>query len=178
MELKKGLVQVYTGNGKGKTTAALGQAFRSAGRGLNVYMVQFLKSNDTGELHSAKRLYPQFQIFRFEKPRGFFWTLTDKEKLELKKDVQKAFQFCKKAVSGSECDILIMDEIMGALHGELLNIEEVLELIRNKPDNLEIIMTGRNVPQKIMESADLVTEMVEVKHYFKQGIPAREGIEY
>jgi cob(I)alamin adenosyltransferase len=178
MELKKGLIQVYTGIGKGKTTAALGQSLRSAGSGLKVYMVQFLKTDDTGELNSVKRLYPEFQIFRFEKPRGFFWTLNDTEKAVLKKEIEEAFKFCKKTVSENSCDILILDEVMGALQNKLLSVNEILALIKNKPEKIEIIMTGRNVPEEIVDAADLITEMREVKHYYKQGIPARKGIEY
>lgn len=178
LELKHGLVQVYTGNGKGKTTAALGQAMRSTGRGLTVYMVQFLKSSDTGELHMVKKLYPEFQVFRFEKPRGFFWTLDQEEKQELKGEINNAFEFCRKVMSNSECDVLILDEIMGVLQNGLLTVSEVLELINQKPQNMELILTGRDAPLEIVNAADLVTEMREIKHYFSKGVPQRKGIEY
>jgi cob(I)alamin adenosyltransferase len=177
-ELKKGCVQVYTGNGKGKTTAAVGLAVRAAGDGFKVYMVQFLKSSQTGELESAKKLEPNFQIFRFEKRRGFFWTLNDEEKEELKKEVQQAYEFCFKALKEKQCNILIMDEIMGAISNNLVTKEQIVELLEARPENIEVILTGRNVPQEIADRADLITEMKEVKHYFSQGIPAREGIEY
>ena len=177
MKLEKGLVQVYTGNGKGKTTAALGQGLRSCGRGLKVYMVQFLKGGDTGELHSVEKLQPLFKIFRFERERGFFWTLTEKEKTELKEDIDRGFDFIKNVVKNNECDVLIIDELLGVLGNKLLHTDEVVELIKTKPDTMEIIITGRNAPQEIIEAADLVTEMKEVKHYFRNGIPAREGIE-
>lgn len=178
MELKKGLVQIYTGSGKGKTTAALGQAFRAAGSGLKVYMVQFLKSDNTGELKSVEKLYPEFQIFRFEKPRGFFWTLNDSQKAELKEEIIKAFDFCKNALNSRDCDMLIMDEIMGVLHNNLLTISEVISFIKAKPEEVEVIMTGRNAPEELIEAADLVTEMKEIKHYYKAGVPARKGIEF
>lgn len=178
MGLDRGLVQIYTGDGKGKTTAALGQAMRAAGNGLKVYMVQFLKTSDTGELHSSERLHPYFRIFRFERPRGFFWTLNDNEKAELKEDVTKAFEFCKKVLSDHECDVLILDELMAVITNGILSIDEVLNLIKSKPEDLEIIMTGRNAPQEIKDAADLVTEMKEVKHYFHKGIPQRKGIEF
>lgn len=178
MGLTKGLVQVYTGDGKGKTTAALGQAMRAAGSGLKVYMVQFLKSSDTGELHSAERLYPDFQIFRFERQRGFFWTLNDNEKAELKEEIDKAFRFCKKVSSTMECDVLILDEIMAVMANGLLQVRDVLDFIKSKPAGLEIIMTGRNAPEEIRDAADLVTEMKEIKHYFKNGMSQRKGIEY
>jgi cob(I)alamin adenosyltransferase len=177
-KLKKGLVQVYTGDGKGKTTAALGQAFRAVGNGYVVYMVQFLKGGDSGELISAKRLEPDFRVFRFEKDRGFFWTLSDDEKEELKKEIRAAFEFAKKVCREEECNILILDEIMGVLHNRLLPMEEVCRLLKEKPDRMEIILTGRDVPDEIKEIADLVTEMKMVKHPFEQGIGAREGIEW
>ncbi|NPV27505.1 MAG: cob(I)yrinic acid a,c-diamide adenosyltransferase [Firmicutes bacterium] len=176
-KLKKGLVQVYTGDGKGKTTAALGQAFRAIGRGLKVCMIQFLKGASSGELYTVKRIEPDFQIFRFEKNRGFFWTLTDEEKRELKQEIETGFAFAKELLAKGECDILILDEIMGVLQNKLLTVEEVCDLIRNKPEHVELILTGRNVPPEIAELADLITEMKEVKHYYTQGIPARVGIE-
>lgn len=178
MRLQKGYIQVYTGDGKGKTTAAVGLATRAAGDGFKVYMVQFLKGGHTGELESAKKLQPEFQIFRFEKPRGFFWTLDDEEKKELKKEINKAYEFCMESLKNNECDILIMDEVMGVLANKLLTEEQLLQLLDSKPENIEIILTGRNVPESIIKKADLVTEMKEIKHYFREGVPAREGIEY
>lgn len=177
-KLKKGYVQVYTGNGKGKTTAAVGLAVRAAGNGYKVFMVQFLKSSLTGELESAKKLEPNFKIFRFEKKRGFFWTLNDEEKQELKKEIHEAYNFCAQALKENQCDILIMDEIMGALSNNMVSKKQLLDLIDIKPDNVELILTGRNVPEDIVEKVDLVTEMKDIKHYFSQGVPAREGIEY
>lgn len=177
MKLNKGLIQVYTGDGKGKTTAALGQGLRSCGRGLKVCMVQFLKGGDTGELHSVEKLHPLFEIFRFEKDRGFFWTLSEQEKHELKEDIEKGFEFIKRVAANNECDVLIIDELLGVLSNKLLEVNEVLELLKKKPDTMEIIMTGRNVPKEIIDAADLVTEMKEIKHYFRSGVPSREGIE-
>jgi cob(I)alamin adenosyltransferase len=177
-QLKKGYVQVYTGNGKGKTTAAVGLGVRAAGEGLRVYMVQFLKSMHTGELESIKKLDPNFKIFRFEKKRGFFWTLNDEEKRELKEEIQTAFNFCLEALKEEKCDLLIMDEIMGSLSNGLVSKEQVLELIKYKPENVELVLTGRNVPDEIAEKADLVTEMREIKHYYSKGISPRKGIEF
>lgn len=177
-KLAKGYVQVYTGDGKGKTTAALGQGFRAVGNGLKVYMVQFLKTFKTGELQSVKRLDPDFKIFRFEKKRGFFWTLNDLEKAELKIEIAKAYKFCYDSLEKCQCDVLIMDEVMGALSNKLLDVEQVIKLIHIKPDNVELILTGRNVPEQIVKEVDLITEMKAIKHYFTSGVPAREGIEY
>lgn len=175
--LKMGLIQVYTGDGKGKTTAALGQALRAVGAGYRVYMVQFLKGGKTGELEAARRLEPDFKIFRFEKERGFFWTLDQRQKEELKAEVKKAFEFVTGVVRQQSCDILILDEIMGILHNGLLTEQDICELLEQKPDKMEIILTGRNVPDRIKEMAHLVTEMKMIKHPFEQGIGPREGIE-
>lgn len=176
--LEEGFVQIYTGNGKGKTTAAVGQGIRSCGDGLKVYMVQFLKGGDTGELHSLKKLEPDFKVFRFERPRGFFWTLSDEEKKELKVDIDKAFDFCKNVFENRECDLLIMDEIMGVITNKLLTVDEIVKFIKSKPKSMELIMTGRDVPDEIIAEADLVTEMREIKHYFSKGVHARRGIEF
>lgn len=176
--LEKGYVQVYTGNGKGKTTAAIGQAVRSVGNGLRVYMLQFLKTEPTGELEIAKLIGDRFQIFRFESVRGFFWTLSDEEKEILKSEVDKEYKFAMDVVENNRCDVFILDEIMGVLSNKLLTEEQVLELIHKKPSNMELILTGRNVPESIKEKADLVTEMKEIKHYMEKGVFSREGIEY
>jgi cob(I)alamin adenosyltransferase len=176
--LNKGYIQIYTGNGKGKTTAAVGLATRAAGNKFRVCMVQFLKSGVTGELESAKLMAPYFTIHRFERPRGFFWTLNDQEKIELKEDIQVAYKFCIKQLEEGNCDILIMDEIMGTLSNGLITEEQLIELIDKKPDDVELIMTGRNVPESIMQRANLVTEMKDLKHYFNEGVPARKGIEF
>lgn len=176
--LTKGYIQIYTGNGKGKTTAAVVLATRAAGNKYRVCMVQFLKSGITGELESAKLMAPYFTIHRFERPRDFFWNLNDKEKLELKEDIQKAYDFCIQQLKEKNCDILIMDEIMGTLSNELITEQQLIDLIDLKPDDVELIMTGRNVPDAIMERADLVTEMRDIKHYFEKGVPARRGIEF
>lgn len=178
MKLNEGFVQIYTGNGKGKTTAAIGQGIRAYGNGLKVIMVQFLKSGKTGELNTVDELSDNFEIFRFEKRRGFVWTLSEEEKLEVKKEVKVAYDFILDVIENYKCDMLIIDEIMGVLKNKFLSVEDVLELIRKKPKNMEIIMTGRNVPEEIIEKANLVTEMKEIKHYYKEGVPARKGVEF
>jgi cob(I)alamin adenosyltransferase len=177
-KLEKGYVQIYTGNGKGKTTAALGLGLRAAGNKYRVYMVQFLKTGKTGELNGIEALKPYFQIFRFEKPRGFFWTLNEEEKKELKVEVQEAYNFICKTLNEESCDILILDEVLGALKNGLVDESQLLDLIHMKPENMELIMTGRNAPEALIEKADLVTEMKDIKHYMDKGITARKGIEY
>lgn len=176
--MERGLIQVYTGDGKGKTTAAIGQGVRAWGRGLRVYMIQFLKSSDTGELNAIKRLEPEFMVFRFEKERGFIWTLDEREIEELKDEIKGAFEFAKKVASEKLCDVLILDEIMAAIGNGLLDEESVADLLESKPSGMEIIMTGRNVPDRIKDLADYVSEVVKVKHPFEKGIGARKGIEF
>lgn len=178
MKLDEGFVQIYTGNGKGKTTAAIGQGIRAYGNGLKVIMVQFLKSGKTGELNTIDELGENFEIFRFEKRRGFVWTLSEEEKLEVKKEVGVAYNFILDIIENCKCDMLIIDEIMGVLKNEFLSVEDVLNLIEKKPKNMELIMTGRNVPEEIVNKANLVTEMREIKHYYKEGVPARKGVEF
>ena len=177
-KLEKGYVQVYTGNGKGKTTAAVGQAIRAVGNGLKVYMLQFLKTEPTGELEIAKLIGDKFQVFRFESKKGFYWTLNEEEKKILKSEIDKAYNFAMKVINNSSCDVFILDEIMGVLSNKLLTEEQVIELIDKKPINMELILTGRNVPDSIKNKADLVTEMKEIKHYMQKGVYVREGIEY
>ena len=175
--LNKGYIQIYTGNGKGKTTAAMGLAFRAAGDGMEVKVVQFLKSWKTGELESAKR-FDNLEILRFEKVKGFTWELNEEELAQLKSEVRVGFDFVKGLVENRGCDILILDEVMGTLSNGLITEEQLIELIDKKPDDVELIMTGRNVPESIMQRANLVTEMKDLKHYFNEGVPARRGIEF
>lgn len=176
--MEKGLIQVYTGDGKGKTTAAIGQGIRALGSGNKVYMIQFLKSSDTGELKTLKLLEPHFKLFRFERKRGFVWTLNSEEMEELKKDIERAFSFALEALEKKLCDILILDEIMGVLSNSLLTVNQVTELLDGKPENIEVILTGRNVPEDILKRAHYVSEINCVKHPFQKGIEARPGIEF
>lgn len=176
--LQKGYVAVYTGDGKGKTTAAVGQAVRSAGNGLKVYMVQFLKTDNTGELKIANIIGENFKIFRFQKQKGFFWTLNKEEKEIVRKEVNKALEFVKDVIDNNGCDVLILDEIMGVIKNNIIKPDIVIELIDKKPETMELILTGRDAPESIIDKADLVTEMKNIKHYIDKGIYAREGIEY
>ncbi|WP_243190568.1 cob(I)yrinic acid a,c-diamide adenosyltransferase [Clostridium gallinarum] len=178
MKLEKGLVQIYTGEGKGKTTAAIGQGIRAYGNGLKVYMLQFLKGGKTGELKTIDELGDNFKIFRFEKPKDFTWNLTDEEKEELRLEIREGYNFILDVIKENKCDVLIIDEVMAVLSNKFLSVEEVTYIIDNKPETMELILTGRNVPKEILEKSNLVTEMKCIKHYFSEGVPAREGIEY
>lgn len=175
--MEKGLVQVYTGDGKGKTTAAIGLGIRAAGRGLKVYMVQFLKGADTGELYILKNI-ANFKVFRFQTSDKFFWNMNDEEKGVLAAEMKEAYDFAVSTLKDKKCDLLILDEIMGVIHNKIYTVEDILKLMEVKPDEIELVMTGRNVPQQIIDKADLVTEMRLIKHPFEKGIPARYGIEY
>ncbi len=172
--MKQGLIQVYTGNGKGKTTAALGLALRACGHGYKVAMVQFMKKNESyGEVQASKYL-SGFSLFQFGR-NVFVKRDPDKIDIELAKE---GLLFAKELMQKKEYDILILDEINVALDFGLLTEEEVLELLDEKPPNMELILTGRYAKDSIVERADLVTEMKQIKHPYEKGIMAREGIEF
>lgn len=174
MVLEQGCVQVYTGNGKGKTTAALGLALRAVGRGLTVCMFQFIKGGGRyGEHLAAEKLAPLLTIIQSGRPG---WVNT-KDITEDRRVAQEALTRASELLSSGRYDIFICDEINGAVGFGLIDVEQVLELISNKPEQTELVLTGRNADERIIEAADLVTEMCEVKHYYKAGVPARTGIE-
>lgn len=173
-----GLVQVYCGNGKGKTTSAIGQGIRATGRGLKVIMIQFLKGRPTGELKTLSKLEPDFKVFRFEKERGFYKQLTSTEQEELKMEIENAMKFAKKIFDTKECDVLILDEILGVLENKIISDEELSTFIKSKPQNMELILTGRKLPEGLKEYADYISEINVIKHPYTKGINAREGIEY
>lgn len=169
--MKKGYIHIYTGNGKGKTTSALGLAFRAMGRGMKVYIGQFMKGQMYGELESAKRFPELLKIEQFGKDT-FIHSTTEEDRRMAEEGLEKI-----KRAMNEGYDIVIADEIITAVYFELLKEEEVLELMREKPEGVELVLTGRSATQRMMDMADLVTEMKEVKHYFQRGILARDGIE-
>jgi len=173
--LKKGLIQVYTGDGKGKTTAALGLALRALGHGLSVYMIQFLKgSKATGEFKMAKRLSPNLVI----KPMGRNVFVDTKRPAKIDRDLAKnALDLARKIMMGGDYDIVILDEVNVAVHMGLIPIEDLLELIQQKPSHVEVVLTGRYAKPQIIDRADLVTEMRNVRHYYDKRISGRKGIE-
>ena len=174
-KLEKGLVQVYTGNGKGKTSAAFGLALRATGRGLRVYVIQFIKGGfDYGELHILDKL-PNITLKAFG--RGKFITTKPPEEEDVKL-AEQALKLAKEITEAGEHDIVILDEINVAIDLKLIKLQEVTEIIKKKPDNVEIILTGRNAPEEIINLADLVTELKDIKHPFHKGFKARKGIEY
>lgn len=174
--MKNGLLQVYTGDGKGKTTAAFGMAFRAHGRGFKVGVVQFMKTRATGEVMLAQTL-ENFFVKRIDTSPKFTWDMNEAELVELKATIREGFFLICELVKAAEYDMLILDEFNHIIVQGFVTKEEVLELIDAKPDSMEIVMTGRNAPDWLMERADLVTEMKCIKHPFDKGIPARVGIE-
>jgi LAO/AO transport system kinase len=173
--LERGLVQVYTGEGKGKTSAAFGLALRAIGRGLNVYMIQFIKGGfDYGELHIADDL-PHFRLEAFG--RGQFIDVGSPAKEDVWQ-ARLALERARRILEEGKHDILILDEVNVAMMYGLISVEDVLDLIARKPEKVELVLTGRGAPEEIIEAADLVTEMGEVKHPFSKGMRARKGIEY
>ncbi|HII95427.1 MAG TPA: cob(I)yrinic acid a,c-diamide adenosyltransferase [Candidatus Methanofastidiosum sp.] len=171
----KGLIQVYTGNGKGKSTAAFGLALRASGRGLKTIIIQFMKQGNTYGEHFAIAKIENIEIVSFGKPKFVNFKNPSKEDIEL---VNEAFEFSKKTINSGKYDIVILDEINIALNFKLLEIEKVIDLLKNRPENLEVVLTGRLAPQELIDLADLVSEIVEIKHPYQKGIGAREGIEY
>lgn len=169
----KGYVQVYTGNGKGKTTAALGLALRAAGAGLRVFIAQFLKQGDYSEIKALQKFSDQITIEQFGLGRFIKGRPSDD-------DIEAAAEGCleiEKVLKKGEHDIVVLEEANVAVSCGLFDKKRLLELIDMKPDHVEIVVTGRYACEELIERADLVTEMVEVRHYFKEGVMARTGIE-
>lgn len=172
--MKKGYVQIYTGNGKGKTTAALGLMTRAVGNNFKIFFCQFLKGTEYGEINTIK-YFPTVKHERYG--RGVFIRKKELVTNEDKKLIKDGYESLKKALFSGDYDIVIADEILVTLRFDLLSIDEIKFLIDNKPENVELVLTGRNAPNELIELADLVTEMKEIKHYYKEGVPARTGIE-
>lgn len=178
LETRKGLIIVFTGPGKGKTTAALGTALRAIGQGLRVLMVQFIKGSwHYGELETARMLGEQrFQLLPMG--RGFVKVGSEKPAPEDVRLVQEAWRFAREKILGGSFDLVILDEINYAISYGMLDASAVVETLRSKPEMIHVILTGRNAHPALIECADLVTEMREVKHPYRQGILAQRGVDY
>ena len=170
--MKKGLVQVYTGNGKGKTTAAIGQAIRALGQDYKVCLIQFFKKPTSGELKILKN-FPNLKLLH---PLPLY--PEEKNRNLLKRKIKDILPKISEIVKSKGYDLVILDEILIVLRDNLLAEEEILNLLKNKPASVELILTGRGATKKVLEAADLVTEMKEVKHPYRSGIKIRRGIEY
>jgi cob(I)alamin adenosyltransferase len=173
---KKGLIMVYTGDGKGKTTAALGLVLRASGHGANVYVVQFRKSDPSyGEIQAITKFLPTVTILQSKRSRitgrgGF-------EQADLD-DARDVFEKGKEALLSGEYNLVVFDEINFAMDYGLIPQDEVTEMLKKKPANTDVVLTGRNAPAEIVEMADLVSEVREIKHHYRAGIMAQKGIEY
>lgn len=170
--MEKGYVQVYTGNGKGKTTCALGLSLRAVCSGKKVFFGQFLKGMDYSEL-KAPNILPNFTLKQYGTDR-FIGKNPSKEDCEM---AREALEDAKKNMLSNNYDIIVLDEINVACYMGLISVDDIINLIRIKPDNVELVLTGRYADEKIIEIADLVTNMDEIKHYYKKGVQARVGIE-
>lgn len=173
-----GLVIVYTGKGKGKTTAALGIVLRSVGHGYKVGMIQFIKGEwYYGELSSSKRLEPEFEMIAAGK--GFVGIIDDDHSIEVhQKAAQEAVALARDRLSSGIYDIMILDEINYAMKLNLISVQDVLDIIRKRPKKTSLVLTGNYAPDEVIAIADLVTEMREVKHPYQLGIKAKKGIDY
>jgi cob(I)alamin adenosyltransferase len=171
---RKALVVLYTGNGKGKTTAALGMLLRAWGRGMKVCMLSFIKTETSnyGEERAARKL----GIELIPLGAGFTWLSKDIE--HDRALARRCWELCKEKINSGQYDIVVLDEITYPLTYGWLEMEDVLETLRNRPADLHVVMTGRDAPEALVEFADLVTEMREVKHPFQQGIKAQPGVDF
>ena len=171
--MQKGYTQIYTGNGKGKTTAAFGLALRASGHGKKIFIGQFVKGMKYGELDSIKKFSDTITLKQFGRD---CFIENDPEPEDIKV-AREGWDLVNTILSENSVDILILDEIGIAIYYKLISSEEVADFIKRKPPKMELILTGRYIPEELFELADLVTEMREIKHYYKKGVPAREGIE-
>ncbi len=174
-KLKKGLIQVYTGNGKGKTTAVFGLATRALGRGLKVCFIQFLKGSKLGD--GCAITLKNIREFEFAS-YGTGRFISEKPTEEDSEEAMKAFLHAKKSILSEKYDLVILDELTHAVNLDLIELTEAIDLLKGKPENVEIVLTGRDADPKLIEIADSVTEMKKIKHPYDKGIRAREGIEY
>jgi cob(I)alamin adenosyltransferase len=170
-----GFIQVYTGNGKGKTTAALGLALRAAGSGLKTYIAQFLKGRPAGEIEAAKKLSPLVRIEQFG--REGFITVKDGPDDEDLSRARAGLEKALEAMLSGDYRIVVLDEVNAAVHFKILPESDVLDFLDKRPAGVEVVLTGRYAPDSFVARADLVTEMTAVKHYYERGVKAREGIE-
>lgn len=174
-EVGLGMIHVYTGDGKGKTTSSIGLGIRAAGHGFKVYMIQFMKGKiNYGELETVK-LIPNFEIRQFGRPD--FVDKNNPEEIDTQL-AKEGLEHAKKIVSAGEVDMLILDEVNVAVEWGLFSYREIIDIIKNKPEKMELVLTGRHAPREFIELADTVTEMKEIKHPYMEGIIARKGIEY
>lgn len=161
MQQKK-IVQIYYGKGKGKTTAAMGQSLRAASKGLQTIVIQFLKGKDSDEFSYIQRLEPEIKLFRFEKAEEFYGDLSVEEQNEEKRNILNGFNFAKKVLNAGECDMLVLDEILGLVDLGIIQIKDIIELINIRDDYYKLVLTGQNLPSDLEDYADMIS-LIEPK---------------
>jgi cob(I)alamin adenosyltransferase len=174
MPLKKGYIQVYTGDGKGKTTAAIGLGIRAVGDGLKVIMIQFMKGRRYSELDGLSQL-KNFTVVQFGRDEFVNKKKPEPVDRELAK---KGLAYAKEVILKNQYDVVILDEINVAVDFKLISLEDVVQILKDKPEKLELILTGRYAPAELIKQADLVSEILEIKHPYQQGIQSRKGIDW
>ena len=174
MSLKKGLIHVYTGNGKGKTTAAIGLGLRAVGNGLQVYMIQFMKGRRYSELDALEKL-SNFTVKQFGRDEFVSKENPDPIDIDL---AQQGFNHAQEIITGKKYDLVILDEINVAVDYNLIQVEDLIALMQEKPVNVELVLTGRYAHQEIVRHADLVSEILEIKHPYQDRIESRKGIDW
>jgi cob(I)alamin adenosyltransferase len=175
--MEKGLIHIYSGDGKGKTTAAFGLALRAAGRGLKIHVIQFLKSETSGEVEFIKKNIQEIKLERFNSQKKFIWNMNDTEINILKKETRDGLEKVKEIIKRNQCDVLILDEFIWCVNENFISLNEAINLIKSKPLTMEIVITGRDAKPELIQIADYVTEMKCIKHPYEKGINSREGIE-
>ncbi|MBQ2679934.1 MAG: cob(I)yrinic acid a,c-diamide adenosyltransferase [Firmicutes bacterium] len=171
-----GLIHIYCGNGKGKTTAAVGLAIRAAGAGKQVVFAQFLKKGTSSEVGVLKGM-KQIEVYTLSTHRGFYKNQTEAERKQTKKEYRELFDTVRER-SRKDVNLLILDEIISACNHGIVEEESLIDFLKNKPEGLEVVLTGRSPSQNLLDLADYVTEMKKIKHPFDKGIKARKGIEF
>ena len=175
--MEKGLIHIYCGDGKGKTSAATGVAVRAAGCGKQVLFARFLKNEESGELEILDRI-PEIHVIHLERSYGFYRTLTEEEQAEVRQMYEALWQDIVRRAETDVYDVLVMDEFMAAYNYGLIGHDAAFAFLREKPERLEVVLTGRDPDEDLVELADYVSEIRKVKHPFDRGIRARRGIEY
>lgn len=174
MSLEKGFVHIYTGNGKGKTTAAIGLGIRATGEGLKVYMIQFMKGRRYSEIDALENI-KDFTVIQFG--RDEFVSKENPEQIDIDL-ARKGFEHAKEIIKNGEHDLIILDEINVAVDFKLIPLKDVLKLMNEKPEKVELVLTGRYVHPDMVKQADLVSEILEIKHPYQNGIQSRKGIDW
>lgn len=174
MSLEKGFVHIYTGNGKGKTTAAIGLGIRATGKGLKVYMIQFMKGRRYSEIDALEKI-KDFTVVQFG--RDEFVSKENPEQIDIDL-ARKGFEHAKEIIKNGEHDLIILDEINVAVDFKLIPLKDVLKLMDEKPEKVELVLTGRYVHPDMVKQADLVSEILEIKHPYQNGIQSRKGIDW